>query len=634
MIVIGTAGHIDHGKSAIVKRLTSTDPDRLPEEKVRGMTIDLGFAFYRTPLGDDIAFVDVPGHERFVKNMIAGAGGIDVAMLVVAADDGWMPQSQEHFQVVRLLGINSGLIVINKIDLVESDWLELLQQDIKDKVRDSFLSDAPIFQVSAETGEGFESLCDYLDRLPRQAETRKDIGKARLYIDRSFVRPGIGGVVTGTLRGGSLSVGQSVSVWPSMTAGKVRSLQSNNRDVQTAVPGQRTAVSFTGIDKELLVRGGVVSDRLALSFFKQRPVLALSMELIGEAPVTLVNRRRILLMVGTTEMEGEIRLLNRKEITPGEKGVVFFKPDKPVYCLVGDHYVARLPTPMVTLGGGQILDHLTYFPRRRQTSFYSYLEQRLSGTVDDLVTSELQKVVIVVSESLLSEADFSESEVQMVIAGLVKEKVLDRSGKYIFHVGSFNAALERFTHSVAKYLEDKPHLAGLSLEPLVRLSEYDEPTTEAFLKYLVAKGSMTKIGDKYDLAGRGMSLKGAIKDAHDGIMKNLKEQPYAPPTLSSLTSTGKSYKEAIKFVIDSGEGYKCGPDLIFLSEVWQEIVRFVKMRLRKADLLAVTDLRERFGFTRKYVIPILEETDRIGLTRREGDVRVRGDRFESEEFDL
>jgi len=634
MIVIGTAGHIDHGKSAIVKRLTGTDPDHLPEEKARGMTIDLGFAFYRTPSGDDIAFVDVPGHERFVKNMIAGAGGIDVAMLVVAADDGWMPQSQEHFQVVRLLGISSGFIVINKIDLVESDWLELLQEDVKDKVRESFLAKAPIFQVSAETGEGFEPLRDYLNRLPQQAETRKDIGKARLYIDRSFVRPGIGGVVTGTLRGGSLSVGQSVSVWPSVTVGKVRSLQSNNQDVQIAVPGQRTAVSFTGIGKELLLRGGVVSDRLDLSFFKQHPVLALSTELIGEAPVTLADRRRILLMVGTTEMEGEIRLLNRKEITPGEKGVVFFKPDEPVYCLVGDHYVARLPTPMVTLGGGRILDHLVHFPRRRQAPLYGYLEGRLSGGIDDLVSSELQKAVIVVSDDLLNEADFSKSEVQKAAAGLIREKALGRFDDYLFHVKSLTVACDHFTETVAKYLENKPHLVGLPWEQLIKLSGYGNETTQALLKYLVAANRMTKTGDKYNLVGRGMSLKGNMKKAHDRIMDMLRNQPYAPPALSSLASAGKHYKEAIKYIIDSGEGYKCGPDFIFLSDVWQEIMQFIKMQLRKADTLAVAELRERFGFTRKFVIPILEETDRIRLTRREGDVRVKGERFESEESDL
>ena len=381
MIVIGTAGHIDHGKSAIVKRLTGTDPDRLPEEKARGMTIDLGFAFYRTPSGDVIAFVDVPGHERFVKNMISGVGGIDVAMLVVAADDGWMPQSQEHFQVVRLLGISSGLIVINKIDLVDNEWLELLQQDIENKVRGSFLENAPLFPVSAETGEGFESLRDYLNNLTPRVAVRNVTGTTRMYIDRSFIRAGIGGVVTGTLRGGTLSTGQTVSVWPSMTTGKIRSLQSNNQDVPEANPGQRTAVSLTGIDKNLLVRGGVISDRLDLEVFKRHPVLALAMELIPEAPVILNDRRRILLIVGTTEMEGEIRFLDRHQLTPGEKGIVFFKPDDPIFGLIGDHFIARLPTPMVTLGGGRILDHLEHLPRRKQALSYEYLNLRLSGRV-------------------------------------------------------------------------------------------------------------------------------------------------------------------------------------------------------------------------------------------------------------
>lgn len=634
MIVIGTAGHIDHGKSAIVKRLTGTDPDRLPEEKARGMTIDLGFAFYRTPSGDDIAFVDVPGHERFVKNMIAGAGGIDVVMLVVAADDGWMPQSQEHFQVVRLLGIDKGLIVINKTDLVESDWLELLNQDIEDKVKDSFLAEAPLFMVSAETGEGFEQLQDHLNDLSQQIASRKDIGKARLYIDRSFVTQGIGGVVTGTLRGGSFSVGQSVSVWPSMTTGKVRSLQVNNQDVQTAAPGQRTAISFTGIDKDLLHRGGVVSDHRDLSFFKNRPVLALSVELIGESPVSLVNRRRILLMAGTTEVEGEIRLFNRKKIKPSEKGVVFFKPDEPVYCLVGDHYVARLPTPMVTIGGGRILDHLEHLPRKRDATSYGYLELRLSGSAEDLVTSELQKRVLIPEHRLLGEADLSKSEIRAAVTALTKEKVLGRFKDHVFHTKTLDASVGRFTDSVTKQLESKSHVVGLTLEQLFRLSEYDEPTTQAFLKFMEATGVLTKVGDKYNLVGRGMSLKGAVKDAHDRIMNILKEQPYAPPTLSSLASAGKSSKEAIKYIIESGEGYKCGSEFVFLSNVWNEVVHFIKTHLERSDTLAVTDLRDRFGFTRKFTIPILEETDRIKLTRREGDVRVQGERFESEEFNL
>jgi len=291
MIIVGTAGHIDHGKSAIVKRLTGTDPDRLPEERERGMTIDLGFAFYRTPSEEQIAFVDVPGHERFVKNMIAGAGGIDVVLLVIAADDGWMPQSQEHFQIIRLLGVKRGLLVLNKVDLVEPDWLQLLEDDIRQKTAGSFLAESPIFRVSAETGEGFDKLAGFLDHLPASINKRSDYDKARLFIDRSFIRQGIGGVVTGTLRGGSLDVGQTVSLWPSMITAKIRTLQSQNHEVTRVGPGQRTAVSLTGVDRELLVRGGVISGRTDLSFFKEHPVLALSVEMLPESPFPLNDRR-------------------------------------------------------------------------------------------------------------------------------------------------------------------------------------------------------------------------------------------------------------------------------------------------------------------------------------------------------
>ncbi|KAA3635430.1 MAG: selenocysteine-specific translation elongation factor, partial [Calditrichaeota bacterium] len=280
MLVIGTAGHIDHGKSSIVKRLTKTDPDRLPEEKKRGMTIDLGFAFYKTEQAETIAFVDVPGHERFVKNMVAGVGGIDVVMLVIAADDGWMPQTEEHFRIVKLLNVPRGIVVINKIDLADDEILELLEMEVAEKTAGSFLEDAPIVKISAQTGEGFDEVKTILEKLPSEVKSQRDIGKPRLFIDRSFVRPGIGGVVTGTLRGGELSVGQSVTLIPSLVEAKIKSLHSNNNDVKTAVPGQRTAVSFTGIDKELLIRGGVVFAGWAEVAQLDDRVLALQMEIV------------------------------------------------------------------------------------------------------------------------------------------------------------------------------------------------------------------------------------------------------------------------------------------------------------------------------------------------------------------
>jgi selenocysteine-specific elongation factor len=626
MLIVGTAGHIDHGKSSIVHRLTDVDPDRLPEEKARGMTIDLGFAFYDTPGGETVGFVDVPGHERFVKNMIAGAGGIDTVMLVVAADDGWMPQSQEHFQVVRLLGVRHGFVVINKCDLVDRDWLELLEEEVKDKVAGSFLEGAPMFTVSAATGEGFDQLRAYLDTLPERLAGRADIGKPRLYVDRSFVRPGMGGVVTGTLRGGRFSVGQNVRVWPSGRSGKIRALQTNNRNVDTAYPGQRTAMGFTGIDKEDLVRGGVVVPAGSLRFQRENPVLALDLELVAESPVVVKNRRRLLVIIGTTEMEGEVRLYGAQEqLLPGGRGIVFFRPDEPMYALVADAFIARLPTPMVTIGGGRVLGHLAHFPRRRHMAQYAFLEGRQTLEIEALVVSELRRRVVKSLEQLLVSADVSSQQVRATVDRLVEQGVLGRSGGMIWeHVG-FQRHVDELVARLSDYLQANPHVSGLTREQVQELSPLPLSTTEVMLRALIESGQVVRSGDKYNLVGRGQRLEGAVKQAYDEIMGQLQADRYAPPSLSNLAKGSKPHREAIRFLLESGLVHKCGSEFLFLSEVWREIVEFIAERLEQSGELSVAELRERFGFTRKFAIPILEETDRIGLTRREGDVRVKGD---------
>ena len=628
MIVIGTAGHIDHGKSSIVRRLTGTDPDRLPEEQARGMTIDLGFAFYRTAGNDDLAFVDVPGHERFVKNMIAGAGGIDAVMMVVAADDGWMPQSEEHFQICRLLGVRHGFIVINKIDLAEPDWVELLEQEIRRKVARSFLAEAPVFRVSAETGSGFDKIAAHLETLPAHIATRRDLGKARLYIDRSFVRPGMGGVVTGTLRGGNLRVGQAVGIWPSGEKAKIRSLQTHNEDVQEVRPGHRTAVSFTGAERESLVRGGVVSDRTDLTHFREHPVLALSVEMLAHAAVPLNDRRQGLVIVGTTEAEGELRLYERDSLTPGESGIVFFRPENPMYALVGDHFILRLPTPMITLGGGRVLDHLTCFPRRRDFAELAYLNERISCTAEALVLTELLKTVMVRRDVLLRDADISESEVASTVDSLRERQLVGEHGGYVYHRERVARLSDVLKEKLTNYFGDNPHLKGLPVEALTRMVTVPSNAWAPLLELLTSQGILERKADLYDLTGRGMSLKGVILQAYNEIIAILKAEPYAPPPLAQLASKGKVYQQAIKYILDSGEGYKCGSEFIFLSEVWGEITGFIRERLTASERLAVTELRDRFGFTRKFAIPILEECDRIGLTAREGDFRVKGSKFD------
>jgi len=634
MIVVGTAGHIDHGKSSIVKRLTGTDPDRLPEEKARGMTIDLGFAFYGTPDGREIAFIDVPGHERFVKNMIAGAGGIDAAMLVVAADDGWMPQSEEHFQIVQLLGVRHGLIVINKIDLAEPDWVELLAQEIRDKVKGSFLDGAPVIKVSAETGAGFDELRAWLDRLPGEIQARRQTGKARLFIDRAFVRPGMGGVVTGTLRGGDFRVGQAVAVWPSMTTGKIRTLQTHNRDVDTVSPGRRVAVSFTGIERELLVRGGVVSNRTDLTWFARYPVLALSVELLRTAAVSLENRRRVLVMVGTTEMEGEIRLANARAIPPGGRGIAFLKPDAPIYALVADRYILRLPTPMVTLGGGLVLDHFERLPRQREQAALKYVEHRLPVTNENLVLSELEKLVAARRSALLATADIGSGEIDSTITSLIAGGKLELDGEVIVHREAGHRVAEELKASLTAYFNDNPHVKGIALDAIAAMAPVPPSSLPIFLDHLVARQVLVRRAELYDLVGRGLGLKGSIESAYREIMRQLEAAPYAPPTLASLAENGKDCQQAIRYLIESAEVHKCGSEFVFLASIWREIQLFVRDRLNQAGRLSVTELRDRFGFTRKFAIPILEELDRREFTARDGDVRVKGRKFETEAASL
>jgi selenocysteine-specific elongation factor len=628
MIVIGTSGHIDHGKSSIIKRLTGTDPDRLPEEQERGMTIDLGFAFLETANGT-IGFVDVPGHERFVRNMIAGAGGMDSVMLVVAADDGWMPQSEEHFQIVRLLGVRHGVIVINKIDLAQSDWLELLETDIRNRVSDSVFHQAKVFRVSAATGVGFDALKTYLSDLAGTLASKRDIGKARLPIDRSFVQQGIGGVVTGTLRGGALSTGQPVSVWPSMVTGKIRSLQSHNEQVSTAAPSQRTAIGFTGIERESLVRGGIVSDRLDLRFHVDHPILAISAELLKGSSVDLEDRRRILILSGTTEMEGEVRLYDRGKLTAGEQGIIFIKPDMPLYTHIGDHVIIRLPTPMLTLGGGVVIDHLSHLPRRREIVKYGYLPKRVPLKLDSLILSELEKLLIADSGSLLYWSEYASLDIETELTVLVKTGKVVVSEKLAYNSDTLKAVWPLFAESVTKEFIGSSHLRGFTAEQLGRLWRIDKLTAERLCRVWSQTGNLTQEGDMFITAGRSAQLTGAVKLAYESIMNQLRDTPYTPPSLESLAAGGKPNRDAIRFILDNNLVHKCGSEFLFETKAWNEITMFIVQHLSVKPNMTVNDLKERFTLTRKHTIPILEETDRLQLTRREGDIRVKGARFDA-----
>jgi selenocysteine-specific elongation factor len=333
-------------------------------------------------------------------------------------------------------------------------------------------------------------------------------------------------------------------------------------------------------------------------------------------------------MLGTTEVEGEIRMYDQSEIKPSSNAIAFFKPEEPLYGLVGDRFIVRLPTPAITLGGGVVLDQLQQFPRRRELESLSYLRNRLSGALPDIVKSELQKHPIAKEDGLLQFSDFSSAQIASELEELINSGHAARFQNWVYDIDRMKQETESFNRSFTQYMSDKPHVKGLLVEQIRPLLHHDTTIADALLNYFLSSGVLQKVGDKYDLAGRGMSLKGVVKEAHDKMMTALRAEPLAPPSLAQLAAGGKIHQEAIRFMIESGEVYKCGSDFLFLSETWSDVVTFIRAKLTQDSRLAVSDLKDRFGITRKYAIPILEETDRIRLTRREGDFRVKGDRFE------
>jgi selenocysteine-specific elongation factor len=627
MFVIGTAGHIDHGKSSIIMRLTGIDPDRLPEEKERGMTIDLGFAWYDSPHGKRIGIVDVPGHEKFVRNMIAGAGGIDAVILVVAADDGWMPQSQEHLQITKLLAIKFGIVAITKIDLVENSWVDLVEEDLRDRLRNTFLADAPIVRLSSTTGEGFDKLKDEIGRLSDIIMERDDISKPRLCIDRSFVLPGMGGVVTGTLRGGTLRVGQEVSIFPSRNKGKIRTIHSHNQLVDISLPGQRTAVSMTGIDKEYLIRGGTISTPEIIAAYPEEYALAIDVSVIEESEIVIEDRRRLLMILGTMETEGEIRLLENYPIPPGGRGIMFFRPFSSVLAFVGDRFILRLPTPQKTIGGGVVLDILCKMPRRKDLFQYEYLKTSSDLTPENLINSQLTVSPFVDDKDLLH-SNYSDRQIKTAFDKMVSDGLLLIHNKKYYRPNELDTIINRILESVQTYFNAFPHKDGIALDEICRAMGNSSAMLEPIIPMMIERGQLARKKNLYDVPGREIYVTGELKNQAELLSQKIKSGGFAPLALGELIGEEKRQREALEYLILKGEIVRLNPELAFHKENWINIINIIYQMLENGESLTVASLREKLNNSRKYTVPILEETDRIGITERNGDIRTKGKRYD------
>src|SRR5918994_332237 len=468
--VIGTAGHVDHGKSTLAKALTGIDPDRLAEEKARAMTIDLGFAWLMLPGGQSVSVVDVPGHERFIKNMLAGVGGIDAALLVVAADEGPMPQPVEHLAILDLLGVDRGVIVLTKADAAEADWLDLVREDVRELVSTTTLADAPIVAVSAITGEGLPALLDTLEAVLASAPGTQSGNAPRLPVDRVFSVSGFGTVVTGTLSGGEIATGDELRLYPGDRRARVRGLQSHQEKVSRALPGRRTAVNLSGITTEEVRRGDVLA-RPGIMSPSQR--LDVRLRLLPDAPVALKQNDEIDFFTGAAELPARITLLDRKRLDPGESAWVQLRFRAPIAVLKNDRFIVRRPSPSETLGSGEIVDPNPPRHRRFRPETIAALETLAAGAPDEILLQTLEQRPIEIKELAAGAAGLSTKQVDEALAQLIAEGdvvVLGGSGRApgatdFVIASSLLESLTRQTSDVLRsYHASQPLRPGLARE--------------------------------------------------------------------------------------------------------------------------------------------------------------------------
>jgi selenocysteine-specific elongation factor len=626
-VVIGTAGHVDHGKSTLVRALTGIDPDRLAEEKARSMTIDLGFAWLTLPSGREISIVDVPGHERFIKNMLAGVGGIDAAMLIVAADEGPMPQTAEHLAILDLLGIAHGVIVLTKTDAVDPDGLELVREETRERVGSTALADAPIVTVSALTGAGLPDLLAALDRVVAAIPPRAGAKRPRLPIDRVFTVAGFGTVVTGTLSGGDLSVGQDVRIEPDGLSTRVRGLQTHQTKVERAAPGSRVAVNLAGVAVEDVRRGDVLA---APGLVRPSRRLDAQLRLIPAAPVTLEQNDEVDLFLGAAEFPARVTLLDRERLEPGETGWVQFRFREPVAALKGDRFIVRRPSPSDTVGGGAIVDPAPPRHRRFRPDVLGALETLAAGSPDDIVLQAIEAGPREIRDLRAGgAAGLSPEQVDAALEQLIAEGdaiALTRPGAplrpsdFVVATTAWTNLTDRLRGILAAHHAAQPLRRGMPREEVKRRLKSAAPRLfDEIVASAAARGIVTDDGATLRLPEFRIALDPARRELADRFLAAVAAQPFTPPAPAEFgldPQTAAALEEL-------GEVVRVADNILYAPDAYERLVAETLAILDRDGVLTLAGFRDHFGASRKYAQATLEHFDQRRLTRRVGDERVR-----------
>jgi len=628
-VVMGTAGHIDHGKTQLVKALTGIDTDRLKEEKERGITIDLGFAHLTTEDGTQVGVIDVPGHERFVRNMLAGVGGIDLVMLVIAADEGVMPQTREHLAICQLLEVKEGLVALTKTDLVDADWLELVVEDTREFLKGTFLEGKPIVPVSAKTGSGLDELKKTLQTLVARVPAKHLEGKFRLPIDRVFTIRGFGTVVTGTLFSGSVQVEDRVEIYPKNLQVKVRGLQIHNQSVVEAVAGQRTAVNLQGIEKVELTRGDVLGRP---GEFIPTFMLDATLQLLADVPRPLRHRARVRLHLGTSEIMGRVILLDRDELGPGDEAYVQFRLEAPAIALPHDRYVIRSYSPVQTIGGGMLLDVQPAKHRRGEDGLATHFQRLAQGTPEDVFLHHLQlsKHQGLRLAEFLPRIEISASQLRQVAATLHrrgKARAVNADLGWYLHEQAFRHLTSELREHLATFHRQHPLRPGTSLEDLrTKVRGLDERVCLLALEVLQTQGEVVVERDRVRLASHQI----ALDDAREQLLRQVEAAflagGYQPPRVEEVfekLQIGKGHdRELLQLLVDQGRAVRLKENVVFHREVLQKVEATLVQFLREHREITPVEFKDLLGVSRKYAIPLLEYFDSQKLTIRVGDKRV------------
>lgn len=630
-VIVGTAGHIDHGKTTLVKALTGISTDRLKEEKQRGISIELGFAPFLLPNGQKAAIVDVPGHERFIKHMLAGAFGIDMVIFTIAADEGVMPQTREHMDIIELLGVDTGVIALTKKDMVDEEWLLLMEEEVREYIQTTILKDAPLIPVSAVTGEGIPDLLQAIEQLAGEVKEKPAVGQVRLPIDRVFTVSGFGTVITGTLWSGQLNVGDVIELMPVQKQVKVRTLQVHNEKVPAAFAGQRVAVNLQGIEVGDIKRGYLLATP---GYMMPSYRVDARLRLLSSSPRILKNWNRVRFHIGTDETMGRILLLDRDELLPGDEALVQIAMEKPVVCYKNDRFVIRYYSPVATIGGGVIIDPVAPRQKRFDEKALDEMAIKEEGLLYDVILHELESNPLqLVDAAILAKKTASpEEEVRAEMEQLLQDdKLIDITGRGSIYLSCYGLDMirEKIKNTLIKYHQTYPLRPGYPREDIrsrlfktLNVKEFNQ-----IVKYLEEQKQLTLKNNFLMLP----DYKPAPAEQQQAIIAQLVAQmdknlfsPPSPEELKEMAGAADSeFTEIFSYLLDQGILVKVFENIYFSVRAIEEGKKILSDYFTREKELSLATARDLFNTSRKYALPLVEYYDRIRFTRRVGDLRIK-----------